>query len=55
MPDLGGSLWLIIDVVLVAILAAALVFGIVQWRRRPRSPAVEQVRDEATRRGYDER
>jgi len=51
--DAGGWMWLLIDVAFVAILAAALIYGIVQWRKRPKSPAARQQRDEATRRLYD--
>ena len=52
MPQLSGWLWLFIDVALVALLGAALIYGITKWRRRPRDPATEQIRDEATRRTY---
>ena len=54
MPQLSGWLWLLIDVALVVLLALAILYGIVRWRRRPRNPATEQVRDEATRRSYRE-
>ena len=33
MPDAGGPLWLFIDVLLVAVLAGALIYGMVMWRR----------------------
>ena len=46
--EAGGWLWFLIDVAFVAVLAAALIYGIVVWRRR-RNPRVEQIRDEATR------
>jgi len=32
--DAGGWMWLLIDVALVAVLAAALAYGIMVWRRR---------------------
>jgi hypothetical protein len=48
--DAGGWMWLLIDVAFVVVLGAALVYGIVQWRNRPKSPAVEERRDQATRR-----
>lgn len=51
--DAGGWMWLLIDVGLVTILGAALIYGIVQWRNRPKSPAVQERRDQATRRLYD--
>lgn len=45
----SGWLWLIIDVVLVAALAAGLIYGTMMWRSRSRNRAVQQVRDEATK------
>lgn len=51
--DAGGWMWLLIDVAFVAFLAAALIYGVVQWRNRSKSPAVQQHRDEATRRLFD--
>jgi hypothetical protein len=52
MHDYGGWMWLFIDVILVAILAASLIYGIGMWRQRHRNRATEQVRDEATDRLY---
>jgi hypothetical protein len=52
MPQLSGWLWLLIDVALVALLGAALIYGIVKWRQRRRDPAVERRRDDVTRRLY---
>lgn len=49
--EAGGWMWLLIDVVLVAILAAALAYGVLVWRKR-RSPAADRMRDEATDRLY---
>jgi hypothetical protein len=49
--DAGGWLWLIIDVGFVALLAAALIYGINVWRKR-RSVATERRRAEATRELY---
>jgi hypothetical protein len=46
-------MWLLIDVAFVAVLGAALIYGIVQWRNRPKSPAVQERRDQATRRLFD--
>jgi len=51
--ETGGWLWLLIDVGFVVVLGAALIYGIVQWRNRPKGPAVQQQRDEATRRLFD--
>ena len=45
--DLGGPAFLLIDVVFVALLAVALVFGVKWWRRR--SPAVKQAEVEGVR------
>jgi hypothetical protein len=49
--DYGGWMWFLIDVIAVAILAAALIYGTMHWRRR-RSRALNQVRDDATDRLY---
>ena len=49
--DAGGWLFLIIDVAFVALLAAALVYGVNIWRKQ-RSAAADQVRDNATRELY---
>jgi hypothetical protein len=49
--DLGGPAFLLIDVVFVAVLAAAMIFGMKWWRRR-RSPAVEQAEVEGVRELY---
>lgn len=46
--DLGGPAFLVIDVVFVALLAVALVFGARWWRGR-RGPAVKQAEVEAVR------
>jgi len=54
MHDYGGWMWLIIDVVMVAILAAALIYGIGMWRQRRRDRITEQMRDDATDRLYHE-
>ena len=53
MHDYGAWMWFLIDVVLVAILAAALIYGIGMWRRRPRNSTTQEIRDEATDRLYD--
>jgi uncharacterized iron-regulated membrane protein len=53
--DVGGWLWLVIDVIFVTALAGALIYGTVMWRRRSRNPVLEQARDEATRRLYEEK
>jgi hypothetical protein len=54
MEDAGGSLWFVIDVILVAGLALALAYGIMAWRRRRLGPNTEAIRDAATHRAYEE-
>jgi hypothetical protein len=54
MEDQGGWLWAVVDIAFVAVLAAALVYGIFAWRRRSKDRTVEQVRDRATLRNYDQ-
>ena len=51
MPDFGGPWWLVIDVVAVAILGAAIAYGVVSWRVR-RSAAEERAREAATKELY---
>jgi uncharacterized iron-regulated membrane protein len=48
----GGWLWLVIDVAFVALFAGGLIYGIMMWRNRRRSPELERARDDATRRLY---
>lgn len=48
--DAGGWLWLVIDVGLVAILAAALAYGIFAWRQRSRRS--DPARERRTRELY---
>ena len=52
MHDYGGWMWFIIDVVMVAVLAGALIYGIGMWRQRRRDATTQEVRDEATDRLY---
>ena len=47
--DQGGMLWLVINVMLVVVLAGAIAYGIGIWRKRRRDPAMERVRDNATK------
>jgi hypothetical protein len=53
MDEAGGWLWLIIDVILVAALGIGIAYGIIAWRRRRKSPAMENVRDAATHEAYE--
>jgi hypothetical protein len=50
--DIGGFLWLIIDVSFVAALAAGMIYGIHEWRRRRRSRVTEEVEKQAVDRAY---
>ncbi|MBW8727058.1 MAG: hypothetical protein JF625_18175 [Inquilinus limosus] len=52
--DIGGWLWLVVDVLLVAILAGGMIYGTMQWRRRRRSPEMRRVSEETVRRNYRE-
>jgi hypothetical protein len=54
MPQLDGWVWGVIGI-LIAVLGLAIVFGMTQWWRRPQNETTEQLRDEATRRGYEDR
>ena len=49
MDPTSGVLWLIIDVVLVAALGAALVYGVMMTHRAYKNRALKKVRDDATR------
>ena len=40
--DLGGPMWVLVDVIAVAALAAALFYGMAAWKRRQNRP-LEQV------------
>ena len=50
MESIGGYMWLIIDVVLVAALAAAILWGSHQWRQRRRDRPSRQNEAEAVKR-----
>jgi hypothetical protein len=47
--DAGGALWLFIDVVLVAALAAGLIYGLLMWRRWKQRPTHVAEREQKTR------
>lgn len=49
--DYGGWMGFLINVIAVAILAAAIIYGTMHWRRR-RSRALNQARNDATDRLY---
>jgi hypothetical protein len=48
----GGWLWFVIDVIAVAILGAAMLYGVASWRNRNRS--LDPLREESTRQLYRE-
>ena len=50
--DQGGTLWLIIDVLLVVVFAGALIYGVSRWRGKRRDPAIQRAAREATERMY---
>jgi hypothetical protein len=47
--DAGGWLWLFIDVVLVALLAAGLIYGTMMWRKWRKHPVRAAEREQKTR------
>lgn len=47
--DAGGWLWFFIDVVLVAVLAGGLIYGMAMWRRWKQHPTRVAERDQKTR------
>jgi len=47
--DWGGWMWFVIDVLAVAVLGGAIIYGTSMWRHRSRDPEVERRSDEATR------
>jgi flagellar basal body-associated protein FliL len=46
--EAGGWMWLLLNVGLVALLAAALAYGMWSWRAKRRSPAIDRLRDRKT-------
>jgi hypothetical protein len=52
--SIGGYLWLIITVIMVAALAVAILWGTHQWRQRRRGWRAERRSDEAVKRVYRE-
>lgn len=45
--DLGGYLWLIIDIVFVAGLAAAMIYATYQWRQRRKNRSMLEAEKQA--------
>jgi hypothetical protein len=54
MDSIGGYMWLIIDVVLVAALGAALLWGTHRWRHKRRDRAAKEAERQAVKRVYRE-
>ena len=52
MDSIGGYMWLIIDVFLVAALAGALLWGTHQWRLKRRDRAAKEAEKQAVKRVY---
>lgn len=50
--DLGSYLWLIINIGFVVVLAAAMIYGTYQWRRRRKDRLAKEVEKEAVDRAY---
>jgi flagellar basal body-associated protein FliL len=51
--DIGGWLWVFIDIALVVILGGTLVYGTVMWRKWRQHPRQAEERDRATREAYE--
>ena len=54
MESIGGYMWLIIDVLLVAALAGAILWGTHQWRHKRRDRAAREAENRAVKRVYRE-
>jgi hypothetical protein len=52
--DYGGTLWLIIDVLFVAVLAGAILYGTHEWRKRRRDRLSKAEEEKAVDRVYRE-
>ena len=53
--EIGGWLWLVIDVLFVAALAAGMIYGTTMWCKWRPHPVETQERDRATREAFEER
>lgn len=54
MDEAGGWLWLLMNVGFVVVLAAALIWGTMRWRRRRTDTVARAERDRATLKSYRE-
>jgi hypothetical protein len=52
MTEPSGALWAIIDIIGVVILAGALIYGTIVWRRRRRDRTMRAAQDEVVRDNY---
>jgi hypothetical protein len=52
--DLGGTLFIVIDIVFVTALAAALAYGVMKWHSVRNDRRQTELRDRATRRNYEQ-
>ncbi|MGF7159553.1 flagellar basal body-associated protein FliL [Rhodoligotrophos appendicifer] len=50
--EAGGLQWLIIDVIAVVVLAGAMIYGIMMWRRKNQTPAQKARTDEIVKKNY---
>jgi hypothetical protein len=50
----GMSIWAMIDVVLLVILGAAMVYGAIMWSRARKDPAIREAQDRGTERVYQQ-
>lgn len=50
--EIGGWLWLAITVVMVLVLAGAMVYGTVMWKKWKRYPTEVRERNRATREAF---
>lgn len=53
--EIGGWLWLAIDVVMVLILGGALIYGTTKWRQWKKHPTKVKERDRAVKEAYRQR
>jgi hypothetical protein len=54
MTDAGGSLWAVITIGFVVLLAIGIAYGTWSWSRAPRDPETMRRKNKATRRNYSE-
>jgi len=50
----GPIIWLILLVVGVIMLGGGLAYATIMWRKRSGDPVLQEIRDEETRRNYDQ-